>query len=110
MLVDSSIVVLESIFNLTTAAVSLPIVFVEGIAGQLFRDMALTVTIGPLASLLVALTPAPMLSALGREKSMRALPGEGTLLSLGWFSRGYDRILRSSLLRRDPRRSSATTG
>ena len=92
MLVDNSIVVLESIYRyrergfslwraavsgtsevsgavlaatLTTVAVFLPIVFVEGIAGQLFRDMALTVTFSLLASLIVALTLIPMLSALG---------------------------------------------
>ena len=33
--------------TLTTVAVFLPIVFVEGIAGLLFGDMALTVTLSP---------------------------------------------------------------
>ena len=54
--------------TLTTVAVFLPIVFVEGIAGQLFKDQALTVTISQLASLAVALTVIPMLSALGRAR------------------------------------------
>jgi len=94
MLVDNSIVVLESIFRrkqagrppvtaavegtvevgpaviastLTTVAVFLPIVFVEGIAGQLFRDQALTVTFSLLASLVVAVTVIPMLAALGAQ-------------------------------------------
>ena len=76
MLVDNSIVVLESIYRkrklgvplaraavdgtdevaaavaastLTSVAVFLPIVFVEGIAGQLFRDQAVTVSIGQFA-------------------------------------------------------------
>ena len=48
-----------------TVAVFLPIVFVEGIAGQLFRDQALTVTFSLLASLVVAVTVIPMLAALG---------------------------------------------
>ena len=88
MLVDNSIVVLESVFRcreegdglleaaergtkevagavtastLTTIAVFAPIVFVEGIAGQLFRDLALTVTFSLLASLLVALYLIPMI-------------------------------------------------
>ncbi|HLU47622.1 MAG TPA: efflux RND transporter permease subunit, partial [Planctomycetota bacterium] len=92
MLVDNSIVVLESIFRrreegaslaraaidgttevgpavvastLTTVAVFLPIVFVEGVAGQLFRDQAITVTLSLLASLAVAVTVIPMLSAWG---------------------------------------------
>jgi HAE1 family hydrophobic/amphiphilic exporter-1 len=90
MLVDNSIVVLESIFRcreegdgildasnrgtgevaaaitastLTTVAVFFPIVFVKGIAGQLFNDLALTVTFSLLASLLVALYLIPMLAS-----------------------------------------------
>lgn len=91
MLVDNSIVVLESISRekdkgldrkeatyhgasgvgraviastLTSVAVFLPIVFVEGIAGQVFRDQALTVSISLLASLIVALMLIPMISSL----------------------------------------------
>ncbi len=90
LLVDNSIVVLENIVRkreqglghmdaavqgtkevsgaviaatLTTVAVFFPMVFVSGIAGQLFRDQALTVTFALLFSLLVALTLIPMLSA-----------------------------------------------
>jgi hydrophobic/amphiphilic exporter-1 (mainly G- bacteria), HAE1 family len=92
MLVDNSIVVLENIARkreqgasvleaarggtrevstavvastLTTIAVFFPLVFVEGIAGQLFRDQALTVTFALLVSLAVALTLIPMLASLG---------------------------------------------
>ncbi|MBN2433584.1 MAG: efflux RND transporter permease subunit [Acidobacteria bacterium] len=91
MLVDNSIVVLEAIdrhkkpdvslaeavyrgtrevsravtaSTLTTVSVFLPLVFVEGIAGQLFKDQALTITYSLLASLVVALTVLPMLMAL----------------------------------------------
>lgn len=90
MLVDNAIVVLEAIdryrkqgkgpveasdkgasevgtavvaSTLTTVCVFLPIIFVEGIAGQLFNDQALTVTYSLMASLFVALTLIPMLSA-----------------------------------------------
>jgi HAE1 family hydrophobic/amphiphilic exporter-1 len=129
MLVDNSIVVLESIFRrrqagaalapaavegtaevapavvastLTTVAVFLPIVFVEGVAGQLFKDQALTVTISLMASLLVAISVIPMLSAAGGKASSpaRAAPGPSPAASLGWFSRGYDRLLRLALERR----------
>ncbi|NIM58698.1 MAG: MMPL family transporter [Candidatus Aminicenantes bacterium] len=103
MLVDNSIVVLESVqryrekgedsykaalqgtsevagavtaSTFTTVAVFFPIVFVEGIAGQLFKDMALTVTYSLLASLVVSLTLVPMLSAaLRRENSKQRLTG-----------------------------------
>ena len=103
MLVDNSIVVLESIqryrekgadlytaalegtsevagavtaSTFTTVAVFFPIIFVEGIAGQLFKDMALTVTYSLLASLVVSLTLVPMLnSTLRRESSKESLAG-----------------------------------
>ena len=95
MLVDNSIVVLENIARhkamgksalqaandgasevgtaviastLTTVAVFFPLVFVDGIAGQLFRDQALTVTFSLIASLVVAITLIPMMSSLGERK------------------------------------------
>jgi len=49
--------------TLTTVAVFLPIVFVEGVAGQLFGDLAMTVVVSLLASLVVALVFIPMLAA-----------------------------------------------
>jgi HAE1 family hydrophobic/amphiphilic exporter-1 len=91
MLVDNAIVVLEAIYKrreqgagayeaardgasevgravaastLTTVAVFLPVVFLRGIAAQLFRDMALTVSFSLIASLAVSLTLIPMLAAL----------------------------------------------
>ena len=93
MLVDNAIVVLENISRyreqgmapleaakkgasevsmaitastLTTVAVFFPLVFVEGVAGQLFKDQALTVTYALLASLLVALTLIPAMAARER--------------------------------------------
>ena len=96
MLVDNSIVVLESISRyknkgigrreatyqgattvgravtastLTTVAVFLPIVFVEGMAGQVFRDQALTVSVSLLASLVVALMLIPMVSSLEARRT-----------------------------------------
>jgi HAE1 family hydrophobic/amphiphilic exporter-1 len=50
--------------TLTTVAVFLPIVFVEGVAGQIFGDLALAVVFSLLASLVVALVFVPMLAAL----------------------------------------------
>ena len=95
MLVDNAVVVLESIVRrseqglpraeaarqgtaevatavtaatLTSVAVFFPMVFISGVAGQLFRDQALTVTFALLFSLVVALTLVPMLAA-GRPAS-----------------------------------------
>ena len=56
--------------TLTTVAVFAPLVFIEGIAGQLFGDQALTVTFALLISLVVALTLIPMLSSLGAKKNI----------------------------------------
>ncbi|MEM1080524.1 MAG: efflux RND transporter permease subunit, partial [Pseudomonadota bacterium] len=53
--------------TLTTIAVFLPLAFVDGIAGQLFRDQALTVTFALVVSLFVALTLIPMLASLGQR-------------------------------------------
>jgi HAE1 family hydrophobic/amphiphilic exporter-1 len=103
MLVDNSIVVLENIVRkkeqgqsdlaaarngtgevagavtastLTTIAVFFPMVFISGIAGQLFRDQALTVTFALTFSLIVALTLIPMLAALGTRTRYVETGGE----------------------------------
>jgi len=55
--------------TMTTVAVFLPLVFVKGIAGQLFKDQALTVTFTLLVSLFIALTLVPMLMSLGSKKT-----------------------------------------
>jgi len=103
MLVDNSIVVMESIFRcreegdgwvesavrgvsevggaviastLTTIAVFFPIVFVEGIAGQIFGDLSLAVVFSLLASLMVSLFFIPMLASRKFGKTEKpALPG-----------------------------------
>jgi len=99
LLVDNSIVVLEAIqrrrdqgleevaaaqagagevaravtaSTLTTICVFVPIVFVEGIAGQLFGDQALTVTFSLAISLLVALTVIPMLASRDFSRTIAA--------------------------------------
>ncbi|PCJ48269.1 MAG: acriflavin resistance protein [Gammaproteobacteria bacterium] len=56
--------------TLTTVAVFVPLVFIDGIAGQLFGDQALTVTFALLISLVVALTVIPMLSSIGARKKV----------------------------------------
>lgn len=90
MLVDNSVVVLENIFRhrqrgvervraavigsqevglaigastLTTLCVFLPLIFVQGMMGVIFQELALTVSFALIASLVVALTLVPMLSA-----------------------------------------------
>ena len=57
--------------TLTTVAVFLPIAFVSGIAGQLFRPFAVTVSIALLASLVVSLTIVPVLASWFLNKAPR---------------------------------------
>ena len=109
MLVDNSIVVLESIFRcreegdnirdgaergtkevsgaviastLTTICVFLPVAFVEGIAGQMFGDLALSVTFSLSASLLTALYLIPLVASRGSF----AVVSDHYVV---WFQRAY---------------------
>lgn len=119
MLVDNSIVVVENIYRLrsqgvpaakaavrgakqvsgaiaastlTTVCVFLPIVFTDGLTRQLFVDMGLTIAYSLLASLIVALTLVPTLSAtMLRESKEKRHP---------WFDKmleGYGRALEFCL-------------
>lgn len=112
MLVDNSIVVLENIYRfrqlgysrfdaaragakevgmavtastLTTVAVFLPIVFVEGITSTLFRELALTVTFSLASSLVVALTVVPMLAS-------KLLKVDKKEKKASWFTKGFSRV------------------
>ncbi|GAB6043721.1 efflux RND transporter permease subunit [Endothiovibrio diazotrophicus] len=105
MMVDSSVVVLENIFRrrqengekpreaaiegtgevataiiastVTTLVIFLPLVFVRGVAGILFQELAYVIVFSLLCSLLVSLTLVPMLaSKLLREEDK---PGAGRL-------------------------------
>src|SRR5699024_3969592 len=59
--------------TLTTVAVFLPIAFVDGIAGQLFRPFSVTVSLALLASLVVALTIVPVFSYWVLRRSPKPL-------------------------------------
>ncbi|MGI6037286.1 MAG: efflux RND transporter permease subunit [Limnochordia bacterium] len=99
MLVDNSIVVLENIFRhrlegrdmteaaivgseeiapaitgatLTTLVVFLPLIFVGGLAGELFKELGLTVSFSLLASLVVSITVVPLMAS-----RLLAMPTEG---------------------------------
>ncbi|MFJ2551895.1 efflux RND transporter permease subunit [Microbacterium sp. NPDC087591] len=71
--------------TLTTVAVFLPIAFVSGIAGQLFRPFAVTVSIALLASLVVSLTIVPVLASwfLNRAPKHRAADADAAPVAEG---------------------------
>lgn len=62
--------------TLTTVAVFLPVAFVGGVSGELFRPFAVTVSVALLASLVVSLTIVPVLAYwFMRKPSKSALQG-----------------------------------
>lgn len=77
--------------TVTTVCVFVPIVFVEGVAGQLFGDQALTVTFSLIVSLVVALTVIPMFASRvttfedDEPESERKGPGRSPT---AWAARG----------------------
>lgn len=119
LVVDNAVVVLENIFRfredgkdpktaavngarevsgpvlmstLTTLVVFLPVLFVPGIAGLLFRDLALTVSFALVISVLVALTLIPVMASrfFIREESRQA--GRGDSQHPDSLSRSIDRM------------------
>ncbi len=121
LLVDNSIVVLENIFRhmeagedrrkaavagarevamaitastLTTLAVFLPVLFVPGIAGMMFRDMAITICFSLTTSLVIALTLVPLMASRivrVEKRDQDRQRGRGAL------QRAYGGLLRWSL-------------
>lgn len=121
MMVDNAIVILENIFRhresgfgrieaaksgagevamaiiastLTTVAVFFPIVFVEGIAAQIFKQLALTISFSLLASLAVALTLIPMLSS--RMMAVSRVNGNGDAIERKGIHLLYYKIMKKT--------------
>jgi HAE1 family hydrophobic/amphiphilic exporter-1 len=129
MLVDNSIVALENIYRhremgkslveaadvgttevgvpvvastLTTISVFLPVLFVPGITGELFRDMVLTISFSLAVSLFVAITLVPMMASkmLHAQKARTSRQGWlKRMLERGFegLTRGYRIILHWSI-------------
>lgn len=125
MLVDNSIVVIENIYRmrneegasaktaaiegarqvggaitastLTTICVFLPIVFATGITRQLFVDMGLTIAYSLLASLVIALTLVPMISA-GLLKKTEEKESRLFIRIKDWYGRLLARALHKKPL------------
>ncbi|WP_411734710.1 efflux RND transporter permease subunit [Paeniglutamicibacter sp.] len=89
--------------TLTTVAVFLPVALVGGMAGELFRPFALTVTIALLASLLVSLTIVPVLAYWflghtrpGAANAAKARAAAEAKEAASWLQRGYSPVLRKT--------------
>lgn len=106
LVVDNAVVVLENIFRfreqgverdeasvngakevavpiivstLTTLVVFLPILFVPGIAGFLFRDLALTISFSLIVSTLVALTLIPLMASQFYKDSVQNISADNKI-------------------------------
>jgi multidrug efflux pump len=118
MLVDNAIVIVENIYRhmqlgysrleaarvgaaevawpvitstLTTVAAFLPLMFWPGIMGDFMKYLPITLTIGLLASLFVALVFNPVISSVWAGRSPKPRQTDH------WFLRGYRRFLRVGL-------------
>ncbi len=123
MVVDNSIVVLENIYRhremgktrweaavdggsevwgailastLTTLAVFIPVIFVQEESGQLFRDIAIAISVAVGLSLVVSITVVPMLSARMLRRAAGASLLSRALGLLGVYAVG--RFLRGLLV------------
>ena len=133
LLVDNAIVMLENIFRkrdegiedpveaahagaaevssavtastTTNLAAVLPFLLISGLSALVFRELILTISFAILASLVVALTLVPMLSAqLARVRFSSGIGGTRPLLAIdrgiGRTERGYRRVVARALRRR----------
>ncbi|MEN8122172.1 MAG: efflux RND transporter permease subunit [Bacteroidota bacterium] len=118
MLVDNAIVVVENIFRnlesgmsvkeasikgtaevggaivastLTTIVVFLPIVYLQGASGVLFKDQAWTVAFSLLASLFVAILVIPMLFNFLYRSKTKAIPVKS--VNIEWYGNFLSKIL-----------------
>ena len=92
-------------------AVYLPILFLQGLEGRMFRPMAITVCAAFAGSLLLALTMVPMLASFSFPRGIprrRATSSEHAQDERGWISEVSRRLRRTAELghplpRGDPR-------
>ncbi len=117
MLIDNAIVVMESIYRhlenglspqeaavkgtsevagaitsstLTTIVVFIPIVYIQGAAGELFKEQAWTVSFSLLSSLFVAILLMPMLAS----RYVRKPSGRQTSLKINGYGRFVGKLLK----------------
>jgi len=72
--------------GLVLCAVFVPVSFMGGITGQLYRQFAITISVSVILSVIVALTLTPALCA------MMLRPRKEIRGPLGWFLRGFNKV------------------
>ncbi len=80
--------------TITTVVVYLPLVFLAGLSGQLFKQMGLTIVFVLLASLISAVTFVPFFFTIYRPKERLNNP---VTKFINWIAGGYAKLLRPIL-------------
>ena len=76
--------------GLVLCAVFVPVAFMGGVTGQLYKQFALTIAVAVVFSVINALTLSPALSAMLLKKPT---PGRGPIAKFfKWFNRTFDRL------------------
>jgi multidrug efflux pump len=83
--------------TMSLIAVFIPLLFMSGLVGRMFREFALTLTIAVVTSAIVSLTLTPMMCSrlLKHARDERQVPGLATITA--WIDRGADAYHRSLL-------------
>jgi hydrophobe/amphiphile efflux-1 (HAE1) family protein len=91
--------------TISLIAVFIPLLFMGGIVGRLFREFGVVVSVAIVLSALIALTLSPMMSSLVLKNPHHAKHGSLYKLSergFEWLVAGYERGLKLSLRFRGP--------
>ncbi|MDU6506393.1 MAG: efflux RND transporter permease subunit, partial [Staphylococcus sp.] len=83
--------------TIVTIIVFLPLAFVSGSVGEMFRPFALAITFSLLASLLVSITVVPALASTFFKNGINIKGNVNEENKLGGISKGYKRVLGWSL-------------
>lgn len=96
---DGSGIVMQSILGstLTTCVVFLPLAFLKGLSGQIFKPLGFTIVFCMTASLISAMTIVPLCYVMYRPREREKAPMSGVLAAL---QNGYRRIMKLLLPRK----------
>ncbi|HUD33676.1 MAG TPA: efflux RND transporter permease subunit, partial [Variovorax sp.] len=84
--------------SLSLVAVFIPLLFMDGQVGRLFREFAVTLSVAVMISLVISLTTTPMMCALllrPEKDGAAATPARRPSWPARWAERGYDALLRT---------------
>ena len=93
---DGSGIVMQSILGstLTTCVVFLPLAFLKGLSGQIFKPLGFTIVFCMTASLISAMTIVPLCYVMYRPRERQKAPMSGVLAAM---QSGYRKIMRRLL-------------